>query len=209
MKFEVPNKISFNFLSPFEQVYIQKLSFVNSVICTQLLPMRMFLLVSLFTLLSIGNLYASDVISVNVLDAISLLSVVSSSASVSTLDTVEPGIEPGSKPNHSIAEVTQEGGRLHYSVFAQNGPMDITVMTETGLSSGSLYVEVVPNSVAEGVSSGLVEITASPQVILENIGNYYTGTGTSDGPLIRYTLKGDPGFSNGDVDVVFSLVLAG
>ena len=209
MNFEVSNNGNANFLSPSEGLYKQKSLFVNSVICIQLLLMRRFLLVSIFIFFSMISIYASDVVNLNVLDAISLLSVESSSPSISTIDTVEPGIEPGSKPSHSIARVTQEGGRLHYSVFAQDGPMDITVMTESEISPGSLYIEVIPHNVAEGVSNGLVEITSSPQVVLENIGNYYTGTGPSDGPLLRYTLKGDPGFSSGDVDVVFSLVLAG
>lgn len=86
------------------------------------------------------------------------------------------------------------------------GTLKITVRTLTQLAAGSMTVSVVGSTAASNGSgergtavAGPVVLSRVPQDLIIGIGDCYTGTGTTDGPLVYYALLGNPGFSLGDV----------
>ena len=118
-------------------------------------------------------------------------------------------ILPGEQTSVTVTEGVELGGRLHYTVHGQTGEVKITVKTVTPIVSGTLKVEVISGSwgLGEGATgtavSGSVIIDSIPREIITQIGDCYTGIGSTDGPRVQYTLYGNPGFDYGTVDVEY------
>lgn len=130
---------------------------------------------------------------------------------------VPRNINPGEQYSFTVSIGQAAGGRLHYMVDGIVWPqsLKIVVYAETAIPDGALSVEVLdfPGSSAGGeygtAVSGAVSVGSdpdSPGTLICHIGNCDTGSGTADGPLLRYTLTGNPGFSSGDIVIRYALV---
>ena len=145
-------------------------------------------------------------------DGIALLGITDVYVDLSASETGVSGIEPGQRYAFTVKQGAANGGRLHYTVHGQDGPLKVTVRTLTPVAAGSLTVTVASATTTgsgDGVRgtavSGAVAVTATPRDLILGIGDCFTGTGSADGPLLYYALTGNPGFALGDVMFEYTL----
>jgi len=145
-------------------------------------------------------------------DGIALLGITDVYVGLTASETGVSGIVPGQRYTFTVQEGEANGGRLHYTVHGQSSPLKITVRCLSAIATGSLTVAVASSTSAgsgDGVrgtaAPGPVTVGLTPKDLILGIGDCYTGTGTADGPLLYYTLAGNPGFSLGDVMLEYTL----
>lgn len=118
---------------------------------------------------------------------------------------------PGGRYEVHVVPDGADAGRLRYTVHGQSLDMKIVVRTPDAVDDDALSVSVVTMGEGGGgdcgtAVSGPVYIGAVQRTLITGIGDCYTGTGSTDGALVKYTLHGNPGFSIGDVDVEYTLI---
>jgi hypothetical protein len=162
--------------------------------------------VQLFCLIAIPDLEATEVREL----------AVASAGLVLQAWEVPRNIHPGEQYSFTVSIGQAAGGWLHYTVDGIDWPqrLKLVVYAETAIPDGALSVEILdfPGSTASGdygtAISGAVSVGSnpdSPGTLIYHIGNCDTGNGTADGPLLRYTLTGNPGFSSGDIVIRYAL----
>jgi hypothetical protein len=176
------------------------------------------LLAALFALLGAGTAAAqttaTDTITLSFSETggMALLGITDVYVDLAASETGVSGMEPGQRYTFTVQKGEAKGGRLHYTVHGQSGPLKITVRTLTPIAAGSLTIAVASATTAgagDGVRGtavqGAVAVGTTPRDLILDIGDCYTGTGPADGPLLYYTLVGNPGFSLGDVMLEYTL----
>ena len=100
------------------------------------------------------------------------------------------------------------GGRIRFTVGGASSTMKLTARVLTTLAAGVFKVSIVggPGDGSCGTpASGAVTLGSTPVNLITGIGHCRTGSGSSDGFLVKYSLVGDPGFAVGNVVVEYSL----
>lgn len=163
-----------------------------------------------------GPTTVTDTVSVSFTEAggISLLGITSAAVQ---LEANESGVRitPGARYQVTVSGDEANGGRLRYTVHGQQVRMKITVRALTPIEADSMSVQLISDPAASGgegargsAAAGTVYLGDGARDLITDIRDCYTGTGALNGPLLRYSLHGDPGFEIGDVELEYTLTPA-